>query len=174
MGKHALRPEPLYSNFGRLVGIDGQAKMSKSLGNAIYLSDDAATVTSKVMSMFTDPNRIRGTEPGQVEGNPVFIYHDAFNPERERVAELKELYRRGGATPEGKPILGDVQVKRELSTVLNQFLEPIRARRVELEQSEDYIWDVLREGTVCARIRAQEVMNAVRSAMKIRYFRPGS
>ncbi|SRR5579883_2874585 len=97
-GKTLVRPEPLYSNFGRLVGIDGQTKMSKSLGNAIYLSDDPATVTSKVMSMFTDPNRIHGTEPGQVEGNPVFIYHDAFNPERERVAQLKKLYRRGGVT----------------------------------------------------------------------------
>jgi len=81
---------------------------------------------------------------------------------------------RGDATPEGKRILGNVQVNRELSTVLNQFLVPILARRAEFEQSEDYIWDVLREGTVCARIRAQEVMNAVRSALKIRYFRPGS
>lgn len=170
-GETLVRPEPLYSNFGRLVGIDGQAKMSKSLDNAIYLSDDAATVTRKVMGMFTDPNRIHGTEPGQVEGNPVFIYHDAFNPDQERVAQLKELYRRGGATPKGKPILGDVQVKRELSTVLNQFLEPIRARRAKFEQSENYIWEVLRSGTNRARFRAQEVMHAVRSTMKIDYYR---
>ncbi|MUL38164.1 tryptophan--tRNA ligase [Gloeocapsopsis dulcis] len=173
-GETLVRPEPLYSNYRRLIGIDGQAKMSKSLGNAIYLSDDAATVSRKVMNMFTDPNRIHGTEPGQIEDNPVFTYHDAFNPNQERVAQLKELYRHGGVTPEGKPILGDVQVKRELSTVLNQFLEPIREKRAKFEQEEDYIWDVLQKGTVRARIRAQEVMDGVRSAMKIRYFRLSS
>lgn len=168
-GETLVRPEGLYSEFSRLTGIDGQAKMSKSLGNVIHLSDDAATVTKKVMGMFTDPNRIHGIEPGHVENNPVFIYHDAFNPDCERVAELKELYRRGGTRSDGKPILGDVQVKRELAVALNNFLEPLRVHRAEFEKDKDYVWDVLRDGIPRARVRAQEVMEVVRSAMKIRY-----
>lgn len=99
----------------------------------------------------------------------IFIYQDAFNPNFERVAELKELYRRGGARSDGKPILGDVQVKRELAIALNNFLEPLRARRSEFKKDKDYVWDVLRDGTIRARTRTQEVMDAVRAAMKIRY-----
>ncbi|MDQ3813896.1 MAG: tryptophan--tRNA ligase [Armatimonadota bacterium] len=169
-GEALVMPEGLYAEFGRLPGTDGQAKMSKSLGNVINLSDDAKTVTQKVMSMYTDANRITGKEPGNVEGNPVFTYHDAFNPNKERVAVLKELYRTGGARPDGKPILGDVAVKRELAAALNEFLEPIRARRAEFERDEDYVWDVLRDGTARGRQRAGEVMDAVRAAMKIDYF----
>jgi len=169
-GETLVRPEGMFAEFGRLVGTDGGAKMSKSLGNVINLADDEKTVTQKVMAMFTDPNRIHGTEPGNVEGNPVFTYHDAFNPDKARVAELKELYRQGGANEKGKPILGDVTVKRELAQALNAFLEPIRARRAEFERDESYVWDVLRDGTRRGRQRAGEVMDGVRRAMKIDYF----
>ena len=168
-GEVLTLPDGLYGEFGRLPGTDGQAKMGKSLGNAINLADDEATVTKKVMSMFTDPTRLKGTEPGHIEGNPVFTYHDAFNPDRERVAELKELYQKGGAQENGKPILGDVQVKRELATALNTFLEPMRQRRAEFAQDKDYVWDVVRDGTARGRQRAGEVMAAVRGAMKSDY-----
>jgi len=170
-GETLVTPNGLYGEFGRLPGTDGQAKMSKSIGNCIYLSDDEATVTQKIMGMYTDPTRLTGKEPGNVEGNPVFTYHDAFNPDKERVAELKELYRAGGENEKGKPRLGDVQVKRELATALNAFLEPMRARRVELARDEDYVWDVLRDGTARGGQRAGEVMDAVRTAMKINYFK---
>lgn len=169
-GETLVLPSPLYAEFGRLPGTDGGAKMSKSLGNVINLSDDEKTVNERVMSMFTDPNRVRGTEPGTVEGNPVFTYHDAFNPDKARVAELKELYKAGGANEKGKPILGDVTVKRELSQVLNAFLEPIRTRRAEFARDESYVTDVLRDGTRRGRERAAEVMEGVRRAMKIDYF----
>jgi tryptophanyl-tRNA synthetase len=170
-GETLVMPEKMHSTVTRLPGTDGQAKMGKSLGNAISLADDEATVNQKVMGMFTDPNRLTGKEPGNVEGNPVFTYHDAFNPDKERVAELKELYQRGGTGPDGrKPLLGDVQVKRELAVVLNELLEPIRTRRREFEQDSDYVWDVLREGTARGQARAGEVMEAVRSAMQIDYF----
>lgn len=171
-GKEILvRPEGLYSEFGRLAGTDGAAKMSKTVGNVINLSDDEKTVTQKVMSMYTDPARLTGREPGNVQGNPVFTYHDAFNSDKERVAELKEMYRRGGENEKGKPLLGDVQVKRELATALNAFLEPIRARREEFARDPHYVWDVAREGTARGRERAREVMDSVRTAMKIDYFK---
>ncbi len=169
-GETLVLPAPLYAEFGRLPGTDGGAKMSKSLGNVINLSDDEKTVNERVMSMFTDPNRIRGIEPGTVEGNPVFTYHDAFNPDKTRVAELKELYKAGGANEKGKPILGDVTVKRELAQALNAFLEPIRTRRAEFARDESYVNDVLRDGTRRGRERAGEVMEGVRRAMKIDYF----
>lgn len=168
-GETLVMPEGMYAAISRLPGTDGQAKMSKSLGNAINLSDDEKTVTQKVMSMFTDPQRITGKEPGNVEGNPVFTYHDAFNPNKERVAELKEMYRKGGENEKGKPLLGDVQVKRELVGVLNELLAPIRQRRAEFARDDNYVWDVLRDGTTRGRERAREVMDAVRTAMKIDY-----
>jgi tryptophanyl-tRNA synthetase len=168
-GAALTMPEAMYAEFGRLPGTDGQAKMGKSLGNAIFLADDEKAVNQKVMSMFTDPTRIRGTEPGNVEGNPVFTYHDAFNPNKERVAELKELYQKGGANENGKPILGDVTVKRELAAALNEMLEPIRTRRAEFERDPDYVRDVLRDGTQRGINRAAEVMESVRRAMKIDY-----
>src|SRR3990172_7741907 len=114
-------PQTLVGDVPLLPGTDGKTKMSKSLGNAIYLSDDPQTVEARVMSMFTDPTRIHATDPGHVEGNPVFAYHDAFNPSKGDVEELKTLYRQGR--------VGDVEVKRRLSRALNQFLEPIRQRR---------------------------------------------
>ncbi len=168
-GETLVEPEGMYAKVSRLPGTDGQAKMGKSLGNAIALSDDEATVTKKVMSMFTDPNRLTGREPGNVEGNPVFTYHDVFNPDRARVEELKELYRKGGENEKGKPLLGDVTVKRELAVALNAMLEPMRQRRAELARDESYVWDVIRDGTRRGKARAEQVMETVRGAMKIDY-----
>ena len=169
-GETLVLPRPMYAEFGRLPGTDGGAKMGKSLGNAISLSDDEKTVNQKVMGMFTDPNRLTGREPGNVEGNPVFTYHDAFNPDTARVEELKELYRAGGENEKGKPKLGDVTVKRELAVALNAMLEPIRDKRAAFEARPDEVWDVLREGTARGKARAEQVMARVREAMKIGYF----
>jgi tryptophanyl-tRNA synthetase len=140
-----------------LVGVDGQAKMSKSLGNAILLSDDPKTVHQKVMSMYTDPKRIHASDPGTVEGNPLFIYHDLFNPDREQVAEFKERYQAG--------TIGDVECKKVLSEKLNAFLEPIRERRRFLETRPDDVIDILRKGVGRARPIAQETVAAAREAM---------
>ncbi len=140
-----------------LVGIDGQAKMSKSLGNAILLSDDAETVTEKVMSMYTDPKRIHATDPGTVEGNPLFIYHDLFNPDTAQVADFKERYRVGK--------VGDVEVKKALAAALNAFLDPIRERRRYLEEHPDDLMDIVRTGAARARPIAQETVAAAREAM---------
>lgn len=140
-----------------LIGIDGQAKMSKSLGNAIMLSDDAKTVREKVMSMYTDPNRIHKTDPGTVEGNPLFIYHDTFNPDKEQVAEFKERYRAG--------TIGDVECKKVLAEKLNAFLDPIRERRRFLEERPDDVVDILRMGAQRARPIAQETVAQAREAM---------
>lgn len=140
-----------------LVGTNGQAKMSKSLGNAIMLSDDSATVTEKVRGMFTDPNRLRATDPGTVEGNPVFIYHDLFNPDTAQIEEFKERYRTGK--------IGDVEVKRVLAEKLNAFLDPIRERRRFLEERPDDVIDILRNGAERARPIAQETVAQAREAM---------
>lgn len=164
-----MRPEGMYAEFGRLPGTDGAAKMSKTVGNVINLSDDEKSVTQKVMGMFTDPKRLTGKEPGNVEGNPVFTYHDAFNPDRARVAELKEMYRKGGENDQGKPLLGDVTVKRELVAALNGVLTPIRERRAEYEKDASFVEDVVRDGTRRGRERAAQVMEDVRRAMKIDY-----
>jgi len=157
-------PEALVGTFPRLPGTDNQGKMSKSLNNAIFLSDDAETVRRRVMSMYTDPTRLRATDPGHVEGNPVFIYHDAFNPDSARVEEMKALYRAGG--------IGDVQVKKELVVALNAFLDPIRERRQAAAQHPDQIDAMLIEGTRQARAVARETLTEVREAMRINYF-PG-
>lgn len=140
-----------------LVGIDGQAKMSKSLGNAIMLSEDAEAVRKKVMKMYTDPNRIHKTDPGTVEGNPLFIYHDLFNPDTEQVAEFKERYRAG--------TIGDVECKKVLAEKLNEFLDPIRERRAFLEARPDDVIDILRMGAERARPIAQETVIQAREAM---------
>ena len=157
-------PEALISRFSRLPGTDGQGKMSKSLGNAIYLADDAETVRKRIMAMYTDPTRLRATDPGHVEGNPVFALHDAFNPDTARVAEMKDLYRQGG--------IGDVQVKRELVAALNAFLDPIRARRAHAAADMAAVDTMLIEGTRRARAAARETLGEVRDAMHINYF-PG-
>jgi tryptophanyl-tRNA synthetase len=154
-------PEGLVGRVPRLIGTDGQAKMSKSLNNAIYLKDSAAVVTEKVRSMYTDPTRLRATDPGHVEGNPVFMYHDAFNPNRAEVEDLKERYRRGA--------VGDVEVKQKLAAALNAFLEPIRERRGHYEAHMGLVRDALESGTTRARAVAQETMAMVRDALDLGY-----
>lgn len=158
-------PEIMIGQVARLPGTDGRAKMSKSMGNAIYLKDDAKLVERKVMSMYTDPTRIHATDPGHVEGNPVFTYHDAFNPNKEEVEEMKRLYRIGG--------IGDVAVKRALVKALNDFLEPIREERARYEDKPEMVREILMEGTRKARTRGKETLGMVREAMKIDYF-PGT
>jgi len=150
-------PEALIGDVPSLVGTDGQSKMSKSLNNAIFLSDDEKTVNEKVRGMFTDPNRIRADIPGRVEGNPVFIYHDAFNPNTDEINDLKERYVLGK--------VGDVEVKRKLSAALNSFLEPIRERRASYEAQPSLVEDVLAAGTDRARAEAIATMELVREAM---------
>lgn len=154
-------PDGLVGRVPRLVGTDGQAKMSKSLDNAIYLKDSAAVVTRKVRSMYTDPTRLRATDPGHVEGNPVFMYHHAFNPDRDEVADLEDRYRRGA--------VGDVEVKEKLAAALNAFLDPIRERRARYEADMPLVRDVLEAGTARARAVAQETMRMVRDALGLGY-----
>jgi len=164
-GEVLVEPEGMYPEGieGRMPGIDGKAKMSKSLGNAIYLSDDEETVKKKVMSMFTDPNHIRVEDPGCVENNTVFTYLDAFCTDKEYVEDLKAHYKRGG--------LGDVKVKRYLNEVLQAELAPIRARRAELEKDKAYLYEVLRKGSENARAVAAQTLKEVREAMGIEYFK---
>ena len=150
-------PEPLIGDVPSLVGTDGQAKMSKSLDNAIFLSDDAKTVHKKVRSMYTDPNRIRADVPGTVEGNPVFIYHDAFNPNVDEVDDLKMRYRKG--------TVGDVEVKDKLSVALNTFLDPIRERRAHFEAQSGYVEQVIYEGTLKMQELANETVSEMKKAM---------
>lgn len=159
----------------RLPGTDGKAKMSKSLGNCIYLADDYDTLKSKVMSMFTDPNHLRVSDPGKVEGNPVFIYLSAFAtnehfaafcPEYNNLAEMEEHYKRGG--------LGDVKVKRFLLEVLEATLKPIREKRKELCRNLDYVYAVLKSGSKSAEQAASVTLDEVRAAMKINYFTDAS
>jgi tryptophanyl-tRNA synthetase len=154
-------PEALVGRVPRLVGLDGDAKMSKSLNNAIYLKDDEATVTKKVMSMYTDPTRLRATDPGHVEGNPVFMYHDAFNPDTAEVDDLKERYVKG--------TVGDVEVKQKLAAALNTMLDPIRERRADFASRPDAVRDALAKGTQHAREVAGNTMAEVRSALKLNY-----
>ncbi|NJP05605.1 MAG: tryptophan--tRNA ligase [Chloroflexaceae bacterium] len=155
-------PETLIGDVPTLVGLDGQAKASKSLGNAIFLSDDAKTVEQKVRGMYTDPKRIRADIPGQVEGNPVFIYHDAFNDDLAEVADLKERYRQGN--------VGDVEVKRKLAAAINRFLEPIRQRRTELEAQPNIVAEVLAAGSERARSEAAETLRRMKEAMGLAYY----
>ena len=145
-----------------LIGLDGQAKASKSLGNAIFLSDDAKTVEQKVRGMYTDPNRIRADIPGKVEGNPVFIYHDAFNDNKDEVADLKERYAQGK--------VGDVEVKRKLAAGINRFLEPIRERRAELERNPHIVEEVIAAGSDRTRQEAAETLRIMKDAMGLGYY----
>lgn len=156
-------PEALISEVPTLPGIDGQAKMSKSLDNAIYLSDPTDVVRQRVMRMYTDPNRLRATDPGTVEGNPVFIYHDAFNPDRDEVEDLKTRYREGR--------VGDVEVKKKLVEALEGFLGPVRERREEFAAREGLIEGILEEGNDAVRAVARETMTRVRDAMGLTYYR---
>jgi len=153
-------PKTLIGDVGTLIGTDGQAKMSKSVGNCIYLSDDEATVTKKVMGMYTDPTRIRPTDPGHVDGNPVFIYHDAFNDNKEEIADLKDRYTKGQ--------VGDVEVKTKLAVSLNKFLTPIRAKRAEFENKTDLIEQIIESGSHKARLEAQKTLDEVLTVMGIK------
>ena len=147
---------------GRLVGIDGKGKMSKSLNNGIYLSDSADEIEKKVMKMYTDPNHIRIEDPGQIEGNVVFTYLDIFDSDKEKVAELKEHYQRGG--------LGDMTIKRYLNEVLQDYLAPIRQRREEFAKDPDFVMNMLKEGSERAERVAAETLAEVKAAMGINYF----
>ena len=148
---------------GRLPGLDGNAKMSKSLGNAIYLADDAKTVQKKVMSMYTDPNHIHVEDPGKIEGNTVFTYLDVFDPDKDKVAELKKEYQKGG--------LGDVKIKRYFNKVLEAELAPIRERREKFAQDEDAVYEMLLEGSKKANKVANETLQQVRDAIGLNYFK---
>jgi tryptophanyl-tRNA synthetase len=159
-GDVLVEPQALLTPNPRLPGLDNR-KMSKSYGNAIDLSDDAEAVTKKVRQMYTDPKRIRANTPGTVEGNPVFVYHDAFNPDRAEVEDLKARYRQG--------TVGDVEVKTKLARAVNAVLDPIRARRAEVLRRPDDLRDVLVDGSRRARALAGETMARVRAAMKLQY-----
>lgn len=158
-GEVLVEPEALLGDVRRLPGTDGNSKMGKSLGNTINLSDEPATVIKKVMGMYTDPNRLHPTDPGNPEGNPVFIYLEAFDTDRNEVEDYKKRYR------EGK--VGDVEVKERLAEVLNAFLAPIHEKRAGI--SPDEVETILKEGTQKARQTASETMAKVRAVMKIDY-----
>ena len=177
-GETLVEPEILLPDNAaclRLPGTDGKAKMSKSLGNCIYLADSEADIKQKVMSMFTDPNHIQVSDPGKVEGNPVFTYLDAFStpeliaeyaPEYTSLDEVKAHYTRGG--------LGDMKVKKLLNNVLQETLRPIRARREELQKDIPMIYDVLKAGSEVAEATAAQTLSDVKAAMRINYFEDGA
>ncbi|MBN1314974.1 MAG: tryptophan--tRNA ligase [Anaerolineales bacterium] len=150
-------PDALIGDIPTLVGTDGQSKMSKSLGNAIFLSDDAKAVEKKVRGMYTDPNRIRADIPGTVEGNPVFAYHDAFNPDKEEVEDLKTRYRAGA--------VGDVEVKEKLAIALNNFLDPLRERRAYYKSQPGLVEEVVYDGTERASAIGTETLMMMKKAM---------
>src|SRR5215472_13655174 len=159
--KILIEPRGLLGKVARLPGTDGGAKMSKSVGNCIYLGDSPEQVRQRVMSMFTDPTRIHPTDPGHVEGNPVFTYHDVFNPDKAEVEDLKDRYRKG--------TVGDVEVKQKLFAALERFLGPIRERRAVYEGHPQLVREIIVEGTRQGRALAQQTMEEVRAAMKIKY-----
>ena len=160
-GNVLVEPRPLLTSVARLPGLDGDKKMSKSLGNTIHLSDSADEVKKKVMRMYTDPKRVRADVPGTVEGNPVFTYHDAFNADKNEVDDLKDRYRAGK--------VGDVEVKSKLAHALNLLLDPIRERRAALLARPGHLRDILVEGSARARGVATVTMARVRDAMQIGY-----
>lgn len=163
-GEVLVEPQGVFApkGSGRLPGLDGNAKMSKSLNNAIYLFDDADTLRKKVMSMYTDPNHIHVEDPGKVEGNMVFTYLDIFDKDKDKVAELKEQYRAGG--------LGDVKIKRYLNEVLEAELGPIRARREEFAKDIPAVYAMLKEGSEKANEVANKTLEEVRRAIGVNYF----
>ena len=164
-GEVFVLPEGQVGKVPRLVGLGGGAKMSKSLNNAIYLKDDEATLRQKIRGMFTDPTRLRATDPGHVEGNPVFMYHDAFNPNTAEVDDLKARYVAGK--------VGDVEVKEKLFNAMNVLLAPIRERRAHWEQRPNDVRDVLAAGTAAMKQRAEITMGEVREALHLNYFADG-
>jgi tryptophanyl-tRNA synthetase len=160
-GDVLVEPQPLLTPVSRLPGLDGDKKMSKSIGNTIDLADDPDTVMKRVRQMYTDPKRVRADIPGTVEGNPVFVYHDAFNPDTAEVDDLKERYRAGK--------VGDVEVKTKLAKALNVYLDPIRARRAAVLAKPGFVKEILHEGSKKARVVAEQTMDRVRDAVKLRY-----
>lgn len=158
-----VEAQPLVAKMARLPGIDGKAKMSKSLGNAIFLSDSADAIVQKVRSMYTDPNHIHVTDPGKVEGNMVFTYLDVFDPDVAAVAQLKEHYQRGG--------LGDMVLKKRLVEVLENFLGPIRKRREVLAHDPAAVMSILHAGTEKTRQVAAQTLSEVKAAMHLDYFK---
>lgn len=161
-GKTFSKIEPALSDVPRLVGIDGNTKASKSLGNAIFLDDSPEEIGRKVMLMYTDPGHIHTSDPGKIEGNVVFSYLDIFDPDKKEVGKLKKQYRTGG--------LGDIVVKKRLIGVLENIIGPIRSRRRELAKNPDYVLNVLKEGTEKVQKIAKETMKDVRRNIKIDYF----
>lgn len=163
-GEVLVEPEGIFppEGQGRIPGLDGNAKMSKSLGNTIYLSDDEDTLREKVMSIYTDPNHIHVEDPGKIEGNIVFTYLDIFGKDKEKIKNLKEQYKKGG--------LGDVVIKNYLFDTINEVLEPIRNKRRKYEQNPDYVYKVLKEGSEKANIIANKTLQEVKNAMGINYF----
>jgi len=155
-----LEPEPLISKNSRLVGTDGQGKMSKSLNNSIYLCDSESVVQKKVMKMFTDPNRTSADIPGNVEGNPVFIYHDIFNDNKEELRDFKERYSKGK--------IGDVEVKTSLVQSINNFLDPIREKRMEILKNKEDILDIIIEGSKKAREITKINLELIKEAMSLK------
>lgn len=158
-----VKPKALLSETSRLPGVDGKSKMGKSLGNAISLSDSADLIKQKIMGMYTDPNHLRVEDPGSLEGNTVFTYLDAFDPDKDALKEMKAHYERGG--------LGDVVVKKRLLEVLLATLDPIRARREQYAQDPQQVMDMLKKGTEAARIVAAQTLSEVKKAMRIDYFK---
>ncbi|MBN1914780.1 MAG: tryptophan--tRNA ligase [Parachlamydiales bacterium] len=156
-----IEPVAMTPEIARLPGIDGGAKMGKTLNNAIFLSDSPEEVQKKVMRMYTDPNHLHVNDPGQVEGNPVFTYLDVFDPDTEKVQEMKEHYQKGG--------LGDVVVKKHLLTILEKFLSPVRDRRRKYAENSREIWEMLFEGTKKASLQAKTTLKEVKEAMHIDY-----
>lgn len=155
-------PEIVVGRVARLVGTDGSSKMSKSLGNVIYLSDTSSEVEKRVMGMYTDPKRLKASDPGTVEGNPVFIYLDAFGKDESQIKDFKLRYREGR--------VGDIEVKQYLVSVLNEFLDPIRSRRQEYEEQPKLVTEILEKGTEHARSEVADTLARVRKAMKLEYF----
>ena len=156
-----IEPEPLISKVSRLVGTDGQGKMSKSLNNSIYLSDSEEIVKNKVMKMYTDPNRTSADIPGKVEGNPVFIYHDIFNSNKEELDDFKDRYSKGK--------IGDVEVKKSLIKNINNFLNPIREKRSEILKNKSEILDIIIEGSNTAREVARGNLELIKDAMSLNF-----
>ncbi|WP_338631432.1 tryptophan--tRNA ligase [Clostridium baratii] len=163
-GDILVEPEAIISNSksSRLPGIDGKAKMSKSLNNGIYISDEPDVIKKKIMSMYTDPNHIKVSDPGKVEGNTVFTYLDVFCKDKEYLENLKNEYRKGG--------LGDVKIKKYLNEIIQEELEPIRKRRKEFEQNKDEVYKILKVGSEKARNVAAKTLKEIREAIGIEYF----
>lgn len=158
-GATLKQSKAIVGDVARLVGLDGKSKMSKSLENTIYLCEPTDSLKKKIMSMYTDPNRVRADMPGKVEGNPVFIYHDAFNPNKKEVEDLKKRYKAG--------MVGDVEVKEKLFIAMENFIKPIREKRAELEKDPKYIEKVMKEGTEKGRAVVRETLKKVRKSIGI-------